>query len=119
MPASLPRLGPGCSNSRQLRAAEPLPGAQHAVRRAEALALRYELIRRGSVELEHLVVAGDDELRPDRLRQPGRLAAVQVPGDSPLGRAAVDGEEGDVRWKVICHLPHKPGVKHGVAAMVD
>jgi hypothetical protein len=44
---------------------------------ADTLALRHERRRAGCVELEHVVVAGDDQLGSDRVRQAGRFRAAE------------------------------------------
>src|SRR5687767_10217047 len=58
---------------------EPLARAEHLVRLPEPLALGDELVARvGGVELEHLVVTGDDEPGADVFGEPGGVAAGHV-----------------------------------------
>jgi hypothetical protein len=100
-------------------AAPALAQAQDPIGLTEPLRLGHEGFGgRRRVEGEQVVMAGDDEPRPDLVGEPCRFAAVEVAGDAALGRAAVDREQGDVDPMGPQALGHAV-VEHGVAAVVQ
>src|SRR3954471_6253743 len=98
--------------------APPLARAQHSVRLPHALALSHEFLRRGGVELEHLVMAGDRELCADVLGDPHGFSAVEIPGDAALRAVAIDRQQRDVDVERP-ELLHHPVKQHRVTTMVN
>ena len=76
--------------------APPLAVTQHAIRLTAPLGLSHKSLRRGGVELEHLVVARNHHPRADGVGQRRGFDAVEVARHASLRRAAVDRQEGYV-----------------------
>jgi hypothetical protein len=62
-------------------------------------ALGNKFVRRGSVELEEIEMAGDDEPSANIASEPGGLSAVQISGHAPLRTVAIDRQQGEVNAK--------------------
>ena len=77
-----------------------------------------EFIRGLGVELEHLVVAGDDGPGVDPLGQARGFVAPEVAGDSALREATVDREQGHVNFPLPQDFLHA-FVRDGVSAVVN
>ena len=57
----------------------------------EALALGFEFLRRGGVELEHVKVVGNHQPGTDFAGQDGGLMPVEIAGDAASGRFPLMG----------------------------
>src|SRR6267142_5945495 len=91
---------------------------QNTVSLAQALALRYELGRRGRIEFKHVVMAGNNTARSDVVSEFGGLRAIEVAGDPAFRFVTVDWKQSQIDLE-SAQRGDKLVVQHRVAAVVN